>query len=187
MDAEKLVVGLAGMPGSGKSIVVDIAREMGYDVVVMGDVVRQETLKRGLELTPQNVGNVMLELRNEGGNSVIAQRCIEKIKQQISSKVLVDGLRSLSETELFSKHFTKFSIVAVHASPQTRFARLVKRGRSDDAAELKVFRERDSRELGVGLGNVIAMAEQLIINDDDLEKVKANSKASLEKIEQKWK
>ena len=60
MNADKLVIGLAGMPGSGKSVVVDTARELGYDIVVMGDVVRQETLKRGLELTPQNVGKVML-------------------------------------------------------------------------------------------------------------------------------
>ena len=63
MNADKLVIGLAGMPGSGKSVVVDTARELGYDIVVMGDVIRQETAKRGLELTPQNVGKVMLELR----------------------------------------------------------------------------------------------------------------------------
>jgi len=52
--------------------VVETARELGYAVVAMGDVVRQETLKCGLELTPQNVGKVMLQLRAEGGNYVIA-------------------------------------------------------------------------------------------------------------------
>src|SRR5665647_458102 len=97
VNADKLVIGLAGMPGSGKSVVVDTARELGYDVVVMGDVVRQETIKRGLELTPENVGKVMLELRAEGGNYVIAQKCISKIAEQTSPKVLVDGLRSLYE------------------------------------------------------------------------------------------
>jgi dephospho-CoA kinase len=187
MDAEKLVIGLAGMPGSGKSVVVDIARQMGFEVVVMGDVVRQETLKRGLELTPQNVGKIMLELRNEGGNSVIAQKCIEKIERQSRHKVLIDGLRSLFEVDIFNEHFAKFSVIAVYASPQTRFARLVRRGRSDDATELKIFHERDCRELGVGLGNVIAMAEQLIVNEDGLEQAKAKSKECLEKVEQKWK
>src|ERR1035437_3846985 len=100
VSADKLVIGLAGMPGSGKSLVVDTARELGYDVVVMGDVVREETLKRGLELTPQNVGKVMLELREEGGNFVIARKCIPKIEEQTSSKVLVDGLRSLFEADI---------------------------------------------------------------------------------------
>ena len=186
MNAHKLVIGLAGMPGSGKSLVVDTAREMGYEIVVMGDVIRQETLKRGLELTPQNVGKVMLQLREEGGNHVIAQKCISKIEEQTSSKVLVDGLRSLYEVDTFSAHFAKFSVVAVHASPEIRFNRLSNRRRSDDAAEWQVFHERDMRELSVGLGNVIAMAEQMIVNDNSFEQVKAKVKESLMRIEEKW-
>ena len=186
MNTDKLVIGLAGMPGSGKSLVVDAARELGYDVVVMGDVVRQETLKRGLELTPQNVGKVMLELRQEGGNYVIAQKCIPKIEEQTRPKVLIDGLRSLFEADIFKEHFAKFSLVAVHASPETRFNRLSKRHRSDDPMEWKVFNERDMRELGVGLGNVIATAQELIVNDNSIKHVKAKVKESLMRIEETW-
>jgi dephospho-CoA kinase len=186
VKADKLVIGLAGMPGSGKSVVVDTARELGYDVVVMGDVIRQETLTRGLELTPQNVGKVMLQLREEGGNYVIAQKCIPRIEEQASSKVLVDGLRSLFEADIFKEHFNKFSLVAVHASPGTRFSRLSSRRRSDDPAEWKVFFERDMRELSVGLGNVIAMAEQVIVNDNSFEQVKTKAHDSLMRIEEKW-
>ncbi len=72
MSADKIVVGLAGMPGSGKSLVVETARELGYAIVVMGDVIREETMKQGLELTPQNVGKVMLQLRADGGVTVVA-------------------------------------------------------------------------------------------------------------------
>jgi dephospho-CoA kinase len=186
VNADKLVIGLAGMPGSGKSLVVDTARLLGYAVVVMGDVVRQETLKRGLELTSPNVGKVMLQLREEGGNYVIAQKCIPKIDEQTSPKVLVDGLRSLHEADVFRDHFAKFSLVAVHASPETRFNRLSNRHRSDDPAEWKVFYERDMRELGVGLGNVIAMAQQVVVNDNSFENVKAKAKESLGKVEEKW-
>src|SRR5512136_273969 len=117
------------MPGSGKSAVVETARELGYAVVIMGDVVRQETIKRGLELTPENVGKIMLELRTEGGNYVIAQKCIPKIAEQASHKVLVDGLKSLYEAEIFKENFVKFNLVAVHASPETRFNRLSSRHR----------------------------------------------------------
>ena len=186
MNADKLVIGLAGMPGSGKSLVVNTARELGYAIVVMGDVVRQETVKRGFELTPQNVGKVMLEMRQKEGNFVIAQKCVPKIEEQTGHKVLVDGLRSLYEADIFKEHFSKFSLVAVHASPEIRFNRLSKRLRSDDPTEWKVFNERDMRELNVGLGNVIAMAEQMIVNDNSLEHVKAKAKDSLEKVEEKW-
>jgi len=186
VNADKLVIGLAGMPGSGKSLVVDTAIALGYAVVVMGDIVRQETVKRGFKLTSQNVGKVMLELRQKEGNFVIAQKCVPKIEEQTSNKVIVDGLRSLYEAHIFKEHFSKFSLVAVHASPEIRFNRLSNRHRSDDPVELKVFNERDMRELNVGLGNVIAMAEQIIVNDNSLEHVKAKVKESLEKVEEKW-
>lgn len=186
MNADKLVIGLAGMPGSGKSLVVETARELGYAVVAMGDVVRQETLKCGLELTPANVGKVMLELRAQGGNYVIAQKCIPKIEEQSSPKVFVDGLRSLFEVDIFKEHFTKFTLVAVHAPPEIRFNRLSARGRSDDPPNWAVFHERDMRELGVGLGNTIAMAEKILINDDSMEQFKAQVKDTLGRIEKKW-
>ena len=186
MNAGKIVIGLAGMPGAGKSLVVETAHELGYAIVVMGDVIRQETLKRGLELTPQNVGKVMLQLREEGGNYVIAQKCIPKIEEQTSTKVLVDGLRSLYEADAFKAHFAQFNLVAVHASPETRFNRLFNRRRSDDPDGWEVFHDRDMRELSVGLGNVIAMAEQVIVNDNSVERVKAKVKETLQRIEEKW-
>jgi len=186
MNADKLVVGLAGMPGSGKSIVVDTARELGYSIVVMGNVIREETKKLGLELTPMNVGKVMLQLRADGGATVVAQKCIPKIEAQTSNKVLVDGLRSLYEVGAFKTHFAKFNILGVDAAPEDRFNRLFSRRRSDDPNAWEVFHERDIRELGVGLGNVIALAEKMIVNDTDVEETKSKVAASLRRIEEKW-
>ncbi len=42
------------------------------------------------------------------------------------------------------------------------------------------------RELSVGLGNVIAMAQQIIVNDNSFEHVKAKVKEALGTIEEKW-
>jgi dephospho-CoA kinase len=187
MNAEKLVVGLAGMPGSGKSLVVETAMEMGYGLVVMGDVIREETQKRGLELNPKNIGKVMLELRKKGGDSIIADKCIPKIEQQESGKVIVDGVRSLSEVDAFKKFFPNFSLMAVYASPETRFDRLYRRHRSDDPDGWELFHERDMRELSVGLGNAIAMAEYLIINENSKGNTKAAVKKFIRRIEKKWK
>jgi dephospho-CoA kinase len=187
MNSDKLVIGLAGMPGSGKSLVVQTAQQEGYAVVVMGDVIREETQKRGLELNPKNMGKVMLKLRETGGNSIIAERCIPRIEQKESKKVIVDGLRSLNEADAFKARFPKFSLVAVHASPETRFNRLYRRHRSDDPDEWELFRERDMRELSVGLGNAIAMAEHLIINENKKEDTKAKVRETLRRVEEKWK
>jgi dephospho-CoA kinase len=128
----------------------------------------------------------MLQLRKEQGNYVIAELCIPQILKQATSRVIVDGLRSLFEAEIFKANFPKFSLLAVHASPQIRFNRLSNRRRSDDPTERQVFNERDMRELGVGLGNVIAMSEQMIVNHNSIEQVKAKVKESLSRIEEKW-
>jgi len=186
MNTDKLVIGLAGMPGAGKSLAVETAQQEGYAVVVMGDVIREETQKRGLALNPKNMGKVMLELRKTGGNSVIAEKCIPKILQQKSRKVIVDGLRSMHEADAFKAHFVKFSLMAVHASPETRFYRLHRRGRSDDPDDWEVFHERDARELSVGLGYVIAVAECLIINENSREKTRTKVKEALRRVEEKW-
>jgi dephospho-CoA kinase len=187
MNADKLVIGLTGMPGAGKSLFVEAAAEVGYVTVTMGDVIREETKKRGLELNPQNVGKVMLELRKEGGNNIIAEKCVPKIEAQVSNKIVIDGLRSLNEAEIFKANFTGFKLISVHASPEIRFVRLSQRGRSDDPPTFEVFHERDMRELGVGLGNAIAMSEYVLVNDNSMESFKAQVKKYLEWTEEKWK
>lgn len=183
---DKLVVGLAGMPGSGKSVVVNVAKTYGYGVVVMGDIVRNEARKRGLQPNPENHGKIMLELRQKEGNSVIANRCVSRIKDAKEHKVIVDGIRSLGEVEEFRKHFSRLALIAVHSSPETRFKRLYHRQRSDDPKNFEIFHERDMRELSVGLGNAIAMAERIVINEERIEKVKEKAKYALRNVEQRW-
>jgi dephospho-CoA kinase len=187
MTADKIVVGLAGMPGSGKSLVVATARLEGFGVVVMGDVIREETKKRGLELSPKNIGKVMLELRKNGGARVVADKCIPRIERKRSRTVIVDGIRSLSEVDAFKRHFPQFTLIAVHASSEARFKRIYKRGRSDDPNGWELFHERDMRELGVGVGNAIAMAEHIIVNENNKNVAKAQTRKVLRRIERKWK
>jgi dephospho-CoA kinase len=182
----KLVICLAGMPGSGKSIIVEVAKECGYDIVVMGDVIREEAERRRLEPNPENLGKIMLELRQSEGRAVIAKRCIPKIEKTAKSKVVVDGIRSLSEVEKFKESFPKFSFIAVYASPETRFNRVYRRQRSDDPETCEIFHERDARELSLGLGNAIAMAEYIIVNEGELEAVKEKVREILRRAEEKW-
>jgi dephospho-CoA kinase len=186
MKAGKLVVGLVGMPGAGKSIVVEAAQENNYSVVAMGDVVREETRKRELELNPKNVGAVMLDLRKNGGAGVIAEKCVPRIEQEKSSKLIVDGLRSLAEAEVFKLRFPGFKLMAIHAAPETRFTRLRERGRSDDTKSWDIFHERDLRELSVGLGNAIAMADYMITNEGGKNDFKARVTRLLAEVEAKW-
>ena len=178
----KIVIGVTGMPGSGKGVVREIVREYGFPVVVMGDEVRAEAARRNLEPTPENLGKLMLQIRAEEGPGVLARRCIPKIRALDAEVVVVDGLRSPHEVREFRKVFPKFKVIAIHASPKTRFQRLLRRGRSDDPKDWETFYMRDQRELSVGIGEVIATADYMIVNEGSIEELEAELKQIIKKV-----
>ena len=73
----KLII-VTGMPGAGKSEVADAFRRNGHPIIVMGDVIRKETKRRGLEANRENTKKIALELRVKGGPGAVAKQCIEE-------------------------------------------------------------------------------------------------------------
>ena len=57
-------------------------------------------------------------------------------------------------------------LLAVHASSGTRFGFLKRRRRSDDPDNPEKLHERDRRELGVGISDPIALADESISNNN---------------------
>ena len=179
---ERIFIGITGMPGSGKTTASDVVREMGYPIVSMGDIIRAETERRGLEPNPENVGRVMLMLREEEGAEAVARRVIPKALSLQSRLVLIEGIRSLHEVEEFRRRLPNFRLIAIHASPKTRFRRLYMRGRSDDPKNWNVFMERDMRELSVGLGDAIAMADFMLVNEGTRDQLRRNMRRLVEML-----
>ena len=178
----KVIVGVAGMPGSGKGVFRRTVQKMGYPVVIMGDVVREEVKRRNLKPTPENLGKTMLTLRELDGPAVVAKQCIPKLEKATERIVVVDGVRSLAEVEEFKKHFPNFILIAIHASPKARYQRLSRRKRSDDPTNWETFMERDQRELGVGMGDVIAAADQTIVNEGTSAQLKTEIRQVMKEI-----
>ena len=158
------IVAVTGMPGAGKSPASEALVSRGWKRVVMGDVIRNETRRRGLEPNARNTGEVMKALRKERGASAVADLCLEEILRTRSERVVVDGIRSWAEVATFRKK-APVLLVAVHASPGRRFSLLKVRGRSDDPASREAFGKRENRELGVGIGDAIALADEVITNE----------------------
>ena len=161
------VMGVSGLPGSGKSLVSDIASERGAVIVSMGDIVREEAKKRG-ESSKETAKN----LRAEHGKYIVSELTVKKIKQlqkEGIETILVDGIRSPPEVDMFKENFDNFIIVSVFANPQIRFERLKNRMREDDSNDYS----EDHTELGFGIGDVISLSDKLIINESDLDSCRA--------------
>jgi dephospho-CoA kinase len=163
---KRLIVCLTGMPGAGKSSVASFLKEKGFEVVAMGDVVREEAKRLGLEPTDVNLGKMMLKLRQDLGPGAVGHIVLQKLARDGSSNnVVIDGIRSIAEVEVL-KNVGHVRLLAIHASQDTRFKHLKKRGRADAPSNGNEFAGRDKRELSVGVSEAIALANEMISNND---------------------
>ncbi|MCE4614367.1 MAG: flagellar hook-basal body complex protein FliE [Desulfurococcales archaeon] len=172
----RILVLVTGLPGSGKSIVSEVAREKGIPTVVMGDVVREEAVKRGVKLLPENLSIIANDLREKYGKAAIALFTTDKIRRNHASSavVVVDGVRSLDEVAVFEE-LGNVCIIAVHASPTRRFERIRQRGRPGDPNDWAQFLGRDLVELSWGIGNVIALADYIVVNESSKDDTRMQS------------
>jgi dephospho-CoA kinase len=169
------------MPAAGKEEFQTVATALGYAVVRMGDVVRDEARRRGLPLTDAAVGGMAHEERQRHGATVWAERTIPRVT---GKRVLIDGLRSPAERAVFRKAFGKDLLVfAIEASQRTRWKRVQRRHRPDDAKTFEEFQRRDAREIGWGLGEVIASADITILNEGSLDEFRARVRGELGKLD----
>lgn len=171
---------IAGMPLAGKTTATKAAKELGIEVVSMGDSVRAEAKRRGLDTTPETMARLFIELRRERGPHAVA----ELVSKYIIGKdlIIVEGVRSLHEIEYFKKKFGDVILITVHASPMTRFKRALRRGRRDDPKTFEEFISRDYRELKEGLGWVIALSDYMIINESTKDELINKTKELLSKV-----
>jgi dephospho-CoA kinase len=165
----KTVIAIVGMPGAGKAVASNTAKEFSIPVFLCGDVLREEAKIRKIVVTPENFGKLMFQMRQDEGSSVMIKRLLPKISDAKSKIVMVEGLRSIDELESLMNNF-EVILLAIHANPKQRFQRLIHRGRGDDPKTIDEFNARDSRELSLGVGSVIALADYMIINDSTLTK-----------------
>lgn len=177
----KLVI-VTGMPGAGKSGVAQAFHDVGIPVIVMGDVIREETRKRGFEPNPENTKKVMLELREKDGPGAVAMFCLDELKALDSDIVVIEGCRSIAEIDVFDDYADSVVTICVHAPPKERYARLRERNREDAPPSWEVFRERDVREISVGLGGVIALSDIMLVNDGSLSEFEEVSKKLVKRL-----
>jgi len=159
-----LIVAITGMPGAGKSTAAKALEAHGFKRIVMGDVIREETRRRGLAPDEKNTGAVMIELRERYGPGAVAEVCLRSLRALKEQVVIVDGVRSTAEVEVFARE-GKVKVLAIHASRERRFKLLTERARSDAPTTKKSFDERDKRELSIGVGNAVALADECLSNE----------------------
>ncbi|MFP3909726.1 MAG: AAA family ATPase [Archaeoglobaceae archaeon] len=179
----KLIIAFVGLPLSGKSTAARVAQNLGFPVVVMGDIIRDEVLHRGLELTDHNAGKIATELREKEGMDAIARRCVPLIKARRESVIVIDGIRSDSEVEHFKQEFGQnFILINIQAERDERFDRSVRRERGDDIVTIEELKSRDQRELSWSMQKAIERSDLTIENNSTLDKFNEKVEEVLKRV-----
>jgi dephospho-CoA kinase len=185
-NGKKTVLVIVGMPGAGKSLASSVMKDQGIPVFVSGDIIRAEARERKLKFTRKNLGQLMLRIRKEEGMGAVAKRLIPLVDEARGQVVVYEGARSVEEVEELGRKYHVVTL-AIHASGNARFRRLQRRRRSDRPRGWADFVERDNRELNVGIGKLIALADRTVENEDTKEDLKRRTKRLLRTILQKRK
>jgi len=171
------VVSIVGMTGAGKSEVARVFEEHGFTRIRFGDVTDKEIEKRGLELNEENERYVREFLRKGYGMAAYAKLNLPRIDEVSKySDVVIDGLYSWEEYIFLKDYYGEdFYIVAVWASPRTRYTRLATRANRCLTREEAASRDRAEIE-HINKGGPIAMADFTIINESSLESLKKEAR-----------
>ncbi|GAB7016101.1 AAA family ATPase [Methanogenium cariaci] len=163
------VIGVVGLPGSGKGEFSRIAGVLDIPVVVMGDSIREYVRTSGQTLSDLSMGEASAQLREKLGRDAIAQLTVPRVEACGTEVVIIDGIRSEAEVVLFRSHFPDFYLVGVACPDAVRLERIFCRGREDDVSSAAELMARDERERGWGLDAALAMADVTVTNDGSLE------------------
>jgi len=173
------VVSIVGMAGSGKSEVARLFQGDGFTAIRFGDATDEEAEKRGLELNEENERHIRELLRQEHGMAAYALLNLPRIESaREHADVVIDGLYSWEEYSFLNAHYGEdFIVVAVWASPKTRYSRLTNRSIRGRTTEEAANRDRAEIE-NISKGGPIAMADFTILNESSL----ADLKKEVERI-----
>lgn len=169
------IIAFVGMTGSGKSTASDYLVEQGWKYIRFGQVTIDKLKEAGQEINPDNEKMMRESLRGQYGMGAYATLSLPLIDKGVKQNhVVIDGLYSWTEYNILKDRYGgRIHVVAIYASPETRYDRLQDRTHDPKDQTYKMrpltpeeARKRDYAEIeNIEKGGPIAMADYTIINE----------------------
>lgn len=171
-----VIIAFVGMTGAGKSTAAESLLARGWSYIRFGQVTIDRLKEEGQAINPENEKAMREGLRREQGMGVFALLSLPAIQTAVrTGPVVIDGLYSWSEYKILRDAFgDTLKVVAIYASPKTRYSRLEKRAHdavNDPNYQRRPLspeqaRQRDFAEIeNIEKGGPIAMADHTLSNE----------------------
>lgn len=158
MPETTLIIGLTGMPGSGKTLVARALERRGFASLTLSRLMTEALRHRDEVAFTRERWRLSRELREKYGSAFLAERAWKQLAEDLPAVAVLDGIRSLAECAYLSQR-APLRVVAFQRPCELRYRRLL-------AGEHGIFRrephsitELDAHELSLGVGHVIALAD----------------------------
>ena len=173
---------MTGPNAAGKGEVASYLHQLGFGIVSLSDVVREEALARGLPPEREHLIRIGNLLREQGGAGALAERVLPRL----GLRHVVDSIRNPAEVAVL-RRAQCFTLVGVRASLQVRFARSLERARPGDPSTLAQFQQREEQENSADpaaqqLTATFELADRIIDNDDGLDALHGRIDVLLEEL-----
>jgi dephospho-CoA kinase len=165
-----MIIAVIGMPGCGKSEVINrLLKKGNFTKVYFGEVTFDEMKKRGLSINEQNERQIREEIRAKHGMGAYAKLSLPKIQELVKkgNNILIESLYSWEEYLIIKDYYPRTIFLAIYASPKTRYQRLAQRKkRSLQPDEVE---SRDHAQIvNLHQAGPIVMSDYTIVNDGNL-------------------
>lgn len=181
-----MIIGLTGLPGSGKSTAAEILHEMGFEISELSSTIKEMMIEKKIEITPSSIIEFSLLMKHEHGADVFAKIKAKQLKGHLGNIAIV-GFRSINEVNAIRAELdSRLIMVAIVAGDDTRYERL------HDRKEFKVndkedFNMRDKKNIAMGIKETIDSADYIISNSGTLDELKISIGQVIEGIQEKAK
>jgi dephospho-CoA kinase len=168
----RMLVGVVGTNGAGKTTVVEILEKEGFARVSLSDLLRAHARSRELSEDRDTLFAIGNELRLRFGPSAVMEEALNHAKDE-HGDVVFDSIRTLAEVALLRTQPNAI-MLGVDADPKLRFARIMRRQQEGTRLEgittFEQFLAAEGREhthdpFRPQLSKVLATADTAIRND----------------------
>jgi len=185
-----IIIGVVGQIAGGKGTIVEyLIKKFNFVSFSLSMIVHEELKKKNIkEFTREMMQEVGNKLRREYGDDVLARRAINRLKKQINSRVIIEGIRNPGEIEFLKKN-PSFVLIGIKAKRELRFKRLLSRAKPWDPKNWNDFVKVDRQDLGVGqkksgqqVGKCLTYCDYVITNNKDVSDFQKKIKELINKI-----
>lgn len=122
----------------------EILKEKGFFCTSLSDRIREEIIRRGGEISRENLQDVADGLRQKFGPQILAERSWKIVVSQGGNSV-IESIRSSGEVD-FLKRKPGFVLVGVTAPREVRYRRMRERTRAGDPLSWEEFVRLDEKD-----------------------------------------